>query len=176
MRKDLSMTSSDLVTGWVVFVIFCSVASLIAYGLTLSVRYRRRMLQHQERMAALERGTPLPDLTEEPQAPWSGRIYLLRGMIWLFSGIAIVVFLSTIAAYSRQTPSIEMRLHRTQELKRLDATDEQIREAETEPYHALPGGVALLGLVPIGIGLAYLIYYKVEGKTTAPFGRGSEAG
>ena len=158
------MTSSDLVTGFVVLVIFGSVTSLIAYGLSLTVRYRRRVLQNQERMAALEKGTPLPELIEEQMMPWSGRIYLLRGMMWLFSGIAIVVFLSAIASYSRQTPSMESRVYRAQNLKTFGATDEQIREAEEEPFHPLPGGVALLGLVPIGIGLAYLIYYKVEGK------------
>ena len=63
---------------------------------------------------------------------------------------------------------MERRLERTQDLKRLGATDEQIQEAEKEPARdAMPGGVALLGLVPIGIGLAYLIYYRIEGKGTA---------
>ena len=169
------MTSSDLVTAFVVFVIFGSVTSLIAYGLTLSVRYRRRVLQNQERMAALEKGTPLPELIEEQMAPWSGRIYLLRGMMWLFSGVAIVVFLSVMAAYSRQNPGMESRLYRAQELRRLGATDDEIREAEKEPFRPLPEGVAFLGLVPIGIGLAYLIYYKVEGKQSLPDGRGSES-
>ncbi len=32
----------------------------------------------------------------------------------------------------------------------------------------MPGGGALLGLVPSGSGLAYLIYYWVEGKNAAP--------
>ncbi len=123
------MTSSDLVTGFVVLVIFGSVTSLIAYALSLSVRYRRRVLQNQERMAALEKGTPLPELIEEQMTPWSGRIYLLRGMMWLFSGIAMVVFLSALAGYSRQTPNMERRLERTQDLKRLGATDGQISEA-----------------------------------------------
>jgi hypothetical protein len=158
------MTSSDLVTGFVVLVIFGSVTSLIAYALSLHVRYRRRVLQNQERMAALEKGTPLPELIEEQMTPWSGRIYLLRGMMWLFSGIAIVAFLLAIAAYSHEAPSMESRLYRTLEFKGLGATDEQIREAEKEPFRALPEGIALLGLVPIGIGLAYLISYGVERK------------
>jgi hypothetical protein len=163
--EGLSMTSSDLVTAIVVFVIFGSVTSLIAYGLTLSVRYRRRVLQNQERMAALEKGVPLPELIEEQMAPWSGRIYLLRGMMWLFSGIAIVVFLSAIVAYSHETPRMESRLYRMQELRSLGATEEQIQEAEKEPFHAVPEGIAFLGLVPIGIGLAYLISYAVERKS-----------
>jgi len=151
---------------FVVFVIFASVAGVISYSLYL--RYRRRELQHRERLAALEKGTPLPDVPEEAFTPRSARVYLLRGMMWLFSGVAIVVFLSAMAAYSRQAPNMERRLERTQDLKRLGATDEQIQEAEKEPARdAMPGGVALLGLVPIGIGLAYLIYYRIEGKGTA---------
>jgi hypothetical protein len=158
---------------FVVFVIFASMAGLISYALYL--RFRRRELQHQERLAALEKGTPLPEVPEEVSTPRSARIYLLRGMMWLFSGIAIVVFLSAMAAYSRQPATMERRLERTQSLRLLGATDDQIREADKEPARdAMPGGVALLGLVPIGIGLAYLIYYRVEGKATAPFGRGSE--
>jgi hypothetical protein len=158
---------------FVAFAIVVSVAAVIVYSLYL--RFRRRELQHQERLAALEKGTPLPDVPEELATPRSARIYVLRGMMWLFSGIAIVVFLSAIAAYTRQPASMERRLERTQDLRRLGATDEQLREADNEPTRdAMPGGVALLGLVPIGIGLAYLIYYRIEGKATAPSGRGSE--
>jgi hypothetical protein len=139
---------------------------------SLYFRYRRRELQHKEMLAALEKGIALPELHDEVLAPRSGRIYLLRGMMWLFSGIAIVVFLSAIAANSRQAPNMQSRLRRTEELKRFGATDEQLREAEKEPAgDSMPGGIALLGLVPIGIGLAYLIYYGVErknGGTTTP--------
>jgi hypothetical protein len=149
--------------GFVAFSIVVSAAGLIFYSLYL--RYRRRELQHQERLAALEKGTPLPDLFEERSGRWPGRIYLLRGMIWLFSGIAIVAFLSAMASYSRPGPSMESQLSRARNLKSLGATDEQIRIAEAEPSRdAMPWGMALLGLVPTGIGLAYLIYYRVEIK------------
>jgi uncharacterized membrane protein len=148
---------------FVAFSIVVAIALLIFSFLYF--RYRRRELQHKERLAALEKGTPLPDVPEELLAPRSPRIYLLRGMMWLFSGIAIVAFLSAIASYTREPASMEHRLDRTQELKRLGATDEQIQEAEKEPPpDAMPRGIALLGLVPIGIGLAYLIYYQVERK------------
>jgi len=156
----------------VMIILILSVGAIIFYSLLL--RYRRRELQHKERMAALEKGSPLPDVPEELWGPRSARIYLLRGMMWLFSGIAIVAFLSAMAAYSGQPPSLETRLNRAQNLRGLGATDEQLREEEKEPAHdALPAAVALLGLVPIGIGVAYLIYYRVEGKVSAPVGRGS---
>jgi hypothetical protein len=155
----------------VVVILILSVGAVIFYSLLL--RYRRRELQHKERLAALEKGTSLPDLFEDYLSPRSGRIYLLRGMIWLFSGIAIVTFLSAIAGYTRQPASMERRLERTQDLKRLGATDEQIQEAEKEPPRdAMPWGVPLLGLVPMGIGLAYLIYYQVEKKNSGAMAPG----
>jgi hypothetical protein len=156
-RKDLQMHGEERY--------LFSFVVLLIFGF-LYLRYRQRELQHQERLAALEKGAPLPGLFEERPRP--GRIYLLRGMMWLFSGIAIVVSLSAIAAYSRQPPLLESRLNRAHNLKSLGATDEQIEAAEKEPSRdALPEGVALLGLVPIGIGLAYLIYYRVEEKASA---------
>lgn len=160
-REDLHMHDNPEV--YIVFIIFASIAALVSYSLYL--RYRRRELQHQERMAALEKGAVLPDISDETLRPRSGRIYLLRGMMWLFAGISIVVFLSAMVTYSHEPPSMELRLRRTEELKQLGATDEQIREAEKEPPRdAMPRGITLLGLVPIGIGLAYLIYYWVEAK------------
>ncbi|HEY1756519.1 MAG TPA: DUF6249 domain-containing protein [Bryobacteraceae bacterium] len=160
------MRGSDMFTVFVFFPIVIAMAGSIFFALHL--RYRRRVLQHQERMAALEKGTPLPELREEQPSHWPGRIYLLRGMMWLFSGIAIVAFLSAMSFYSLRGPSLESRLSRARNLKAMGATDEQIRQAENEPTRdAMPGGVALLGLVPIGIGLAYLIYYRVEEKRSA---------
>jgi hypothetical protein len=154
---------------------FVALAMVVSIGILifsfLYLRFRQRELQHRERLAALEKGTPLPDLFEE-RRPLSGRIYLLRGMMWLFSGIAIVMFLAAISAYSRHAPNMERRLERTEELKKLGATDAQIQEAEKEPPgDAMPEGISLLGLIPIGIGAAYLIYFRVERKNEALAGK-----
>ena len=56
----------------------------------LYMRFRRRELQHKERLAAIEKGVGLPELNDFEPGP---RIYLLRGMIWLFSGLTLLVFL-----------------------------------------------------------------------------------
>lgn len=64
----------------------------------LDYRKRRTLMElyHKERLAALERGMEIPPLDagllqnrreQEPQR------YLLRGMIWLFVGLAILVAL-----------------------------------------------------------------------------------
>src|SRR5438046_2153586 len=93
---------------------------------------RRRFmeLQHQQRMAAIEKGIDLPpmsfDMVDHKQ--WRGYRpnYLLRGLVWLLIGATL-----TIAIYA----------------------NEEFRRAK-----------ALFGLIPTGIGLAYLIYYFAEGK------------
>jgi hypothetical protein len=148
---------------FVMVILILSVGAVIFYSLLM--RYRKRELQHKERLAALEKGMPLPEL-HEAQAAWSPRVYLLRGMLWLFGGIAIAVFLGAIAGSTSRIPRLEDRMWRAQNLRKMGATDEQIQKVENDatPENGMPASVALLGLVPIGVGLAYLIYYRVESK------------
>ncbi len=136
---------------------------------SLFLRYRKRALLHQERIAALEKGMPLPELTDV-QPAWSPRSYLLKGMMWLFGGIALTVFLGGIAVSTGRTPTVEERVSRARNLKFMGATEEEIKQVEndTAPRDKMPEAMALLGLVPIGVGLAYLIYYKVESKHAVP--------
>ena len=90
------------------FFFVLSVSFVIGYALKL--RYDRRELQHKERLAALEKGAQLPALVEDGRWPSaSPRIYLLRGMMWLFSGIALVIFLLGATAASQQPETIENR-------------------------------------------------------------------
>jgi hypothetical protein len=103
--------------------------------LAIVLNYRKRKeifaLYHQERMAAIEKGVecpPWPDrLLADDAATPSPRRHLLKGLVWLFIGLAV-----TVAVY-----------------------------AVVDLSHAL------FGLIPIGIGLAHLIYYFVEGKREA---------
>jgi hypothetical protein len=154
----------------VIAILFLIAGAVIAYALKL--RYNHRELQHKERLAALEKGAQLPNLGEE-QSPWSPRIYLLRGMIWLFSGVGLVIFLGAIVAGSRQPPPLEERLSRAYNLKGLGATDEQIQKAADDPTppNEAPAGIALLGLVPVGVGIAYLIFYRAESRNPLPRGQ-----
>ncbi len=121
-------------------IVFAIPILAIIFGLSLAMLalylgYRRRRetfaLYHQERMAALEKGvelTPLPDaLVSDSGGPFRShhpRGYLLKGMIWLFSGIGLLVALGRVADWD----------------------------------------VALFALIPIGVGLAQLIYYFIEAK------------
>lgn len=102
-------------------------------GMYLGFRKRKELLTcyHQERMAAIEKGIDCPPwperLLSDEDAPPSPRRHLLKGLVWLFIGLA-----ASVAVY-----------------------------ATFDLSHAL------FGLIPIGIGLAHLIYYAVEGRREA---------
>jgi hypothetical protein len=139
--------------------LWLAAAGLLVYGLYL--RFRRRELQHKERMAAIEKGVALPDLTDVEAGP---RIYLLRGMIWLLSGIALSVCLLVVSATTRFPKSAEERFREANTIQRWGGTAEQIQAAQndTSPFERLPYAVSLIGLVPVAVGAAYLIFYRVE--------------
>lgn len=99
--------------------------AMLAVVLYYRQRTQKTELRHRERLAALEKGIELPpDPEPEPRRPR----YLLRGLVWLFTGIAIFVFLGAVA----------------------------------------DDDVALLGGIPAAVGLAYLIFYFVEGRHEKP--------
>jgi hypothetical protein len=152
-----------------VFVILTLLGVAVVFW-SMHLRYRRRELQHKERMAALEKGAELPALTDvERRAPWSPRVYVFRGMVWLFSGVAFMIFLFAISGRSSRPRSVEQKIDMAIRLRGMGATDGQIREAQNEPGRSdgLPWQSGLIGLVPIGVGLAYLIFYRLEGKNMA---------
>jgi hypothetical protein len=149
----------------VVSIIALVVGGVIVSGLVL--RYRKRELQHKERLAALDKGMALPELSGEGRV-WSPRVYLLRGMLWLFGGVALTAFIGAFSVSTGGPMRLEDRIWRARNLKNMGATEEEIKQAENDltPQDKLPGAVALLGLVPIGVGLAYLIFYRVESKSS----------
>ncbi len=162
------MSGKDAGLILVIMLFLGSAVGIIIWSLTL--RYRRRELQHKERLAALEKGAPLPVLTEEERrAPWTPRIYLLRGMIWLFAGIGLTLFLAAAAVTSVRPRTVEDRIWAANRMRSFGATEDQIKrvENETEPHQGMPLGLSLIGLVPIGVGLAYIIFYRAEAASSA---------
>jgi hypothetical protein len=161
----------DLGPPLVLLTMIAAAAVLIIWSLTL--RYRRQELKHKERMAALEKGAELPaEPTEPPRKPWSPRIYLLRGLIWLFSGIGLSVFLlGAILTSPVREQTLEERLSQAQNLRHQGASEDDIKQflSSKEQPHSdhLPAGFALIGLIPAGVGLAYVIYYRGENRPEA---------
>jgi hypothetical protein len=139
------------------------ICGTIIVFVVLASRYSAREMQHKETLAALGKGVDLPT---RPSAPWTPRTYLLHGMIWLFVGLTSLVALSALAVTSNQPPSVEMKLRAVNNARAAGATPEEIQMLLADPHGAggLPMGIGFLGLIPIGVGLAYLIFYRVESK------------
>jgi hypothetical protein len=111
-----------------IIAVFMSLLIPIVYAIT-DYRRRRDIVEahHKERLAAIERGMEIPPLPEaffKPLEKNDRPRHLLTGMIWLFVGIGVGVFLYTVAG----------------------------------------DDVAAIGLIPAGVGLAFLVYYFVEGR------------
>src|SRR5262245_49290539 len=128
------MNNDDIIT----FLLFLMVTGLFVYALYM--RFRRRELLHKERMAALEKGVALPDLTDIVVGP---RIYLLRGMIWLLSGLALSVFLLALSATTQFPKSAQERFMEANQIARWGGTAEQIQQAQndTGPQERVPYAV-----------------------------------
>ncbi len=151
----------------VIVMMVLSAAAIIIWSLVL--RYKRQQLRHQERMAAIEKGAELPaEPAEKPPVPWSPRIYLLRGLVWLFTGIGLTVFLFGVSlSVGAHRETMEDRLWRAQNLRHEGATEDEVKQLinSKDPVRKdFPEGFALIGLIPIGVGLAYIIYYRGEDR------------
>jgi hypothetical protein len=142
-------------------VIFIFVGTIVV--VTLNNRFRERELEHKETIAALEKGVPLP---VRQSAPWTARTYLLHGMIWLFAGLAAIIAVSAVAATARRPVTIEERLTSVTDARARGATPAELEVLLHAPREEerIPMGLALLGLIPVGIGLAYLVFYRVESR------------
>jgi hypothetical protein len=146
------------------------VTGALLISLSLYFRYKRRELVHRERIAALEKGVDpaLFSHTLGPEDAWTPRIYLLRGMIWLFTGISLTAFAVGLSESMRYRENPEDRLERIAHLRNLGVPEEQLKELaaskEFRSYQKIPEGWAFLGLVPMGVGLAYLIFHVTEGR------------
>lgn len=92
----------DSSPGGIVFLIpIIAIVMGIGIGmLAIFLNYRKRKeifaLYHQERMAALDKGTepaPLPKefFTDDNTQPYSPRRNLLKGLVWLFVGLALLI-------------------------------------------------------------------------------------
>jgi hypothetical protein len=127
-----------------------------------------------ERITAIEKGVPLPDtgdgetgLTGQRHSP---REHLLRGMMWLFSGIALTGALFAIASTQGRPLTAQEKVQRATDARVRGATEREIELLLNDPNvrtgigAELPAGVAFIGLIPVGVGIAYLIYFGMERK------------
>ncbi len=137
--------------------------TFVVVFLALAYRYRVRELDHKQTLAAIEKGVDPP---ARQSAPWTARTYLLHGMIWLFAGLASFIALTAVAITSHKPVSWESRLAAVNDARFRGATPEELKLLLDAPREdeGIPIGLGFLGLIPVGVGLAYLIFYRVESK------------
>lgn len=136
------------------------IAAILITAGCLIFRFLVEALRHRERMAAIDKGAALP---VEPARAGAPHIYLLRGMMWFFSGIAIVAFLVSLPS-PMNDGGLEFTLAQSEKLKEMGASQAQIDQyfADRLRRKEFPEGAQFIGLIPMFIGLAYLIFYGVE--------------
>jgi len=115
-------------------------AGLIVFWQWAAVQ--RRRMTHAERLAALEKGVPLPPESgtngTSHRPPTTREGYLLRGLLWSAIGLGILAMGGTAACFIRS------------------GSDRQ--DALT---------IACLGFVPLALGLAYLLYARLARQNRA---------
>lgn len=146
------------------FMLAFFVTVLIAIAVSMTFRYKRRELEHRERMAALERGAALPILEEFPSRnSWRPTTLLLRGMMWLFSGVGLSVFLLGLSLSSGREIPASVRVQNAMHARSEGASEQAVEMILNDKMpNGLPRSFFLIGLLPMGVGLAYLITYRKE--------------
>jgi hypothetical protein len=135
-------------------------------GGILHFRHKRAELIHAERMTAMEKGVALPVFEPAMRSIDPMRRNLLFGMIWLFSGAGLAIFLFALSATVPRS-SLQDRQEAVEAMRKLGASDQELRSVFNErarETRAIPFGLGTVGFVPMGVGLAYLIFYGVERK------------
>ncbi len=139
----------------------------------LGLRAHQIRMQHRERLAALDKGVDIKPILLNAVPAFGHRVYLLRGLVWLFAGAALLASLTVIAPFWDNTgdprQKLEFKLMRARNLKDMGATEAQLSAMEAEIERAgrdrpNPRLIGLVGLIPMFTGFAYLIFYALEEK------------
>lgn len=117
-------------------IVFVALIGFVAFRQWL--HHQRRVLQHQERMAAMEKGIALPPVEQEVRrSGWNvQRLLLLAGLVWIALGMAMVMILGMLVPHLAPPPDMK----------------------------SVPPGLAVVGFGPIFIGVAHLITYWVGAR------------
>ena len=131
---------------------------------------KQREMHHRERMTALEKGVQLPPLPSVEGTPGVGQrlasfyretwatpqAYLRRGLIWFFLGLGVMGFLYGLSVSNVRERVPDWYYWVPQEKRPVPPP--------TTRYSEPPVGWALLGLIPAGVGVAYILFYAIEGR------------
>lgn len=146
-----------------------------AFGLFyLGLRGHQVRMLHEERMRALDKGVDIKPILLNATPAFGHRVYLLRGLVWLFAGAALMAVLAVTAGLFQSPPRsqamiLQEKLVRISSLRALGATDAQLQVIEKElergePHFRPTPPLLVIGIIPMSVGLAYLIFYALEEK------------
>jgi hypothetical protein len=152
----------------VIVTMFCLLAILLTL---LFMRHRNQQFLHQERLAAIEKGTTIPN--GRSTGVWSPRVYYLRGLMWTFGGAALTIFLFGVAVATHRPASEESMLWHAGTLSQaahipLEEARQAVQKDQSRYTEGPSPAIALLGLIPLGVGIAYLIFYKSGENAPTP--------
>ena len=139
----------------------------------LGLRAHQARMLHAERLAAIDKGVDIKPILLSSTPAFGHRVYLLRGLIWLFAGAALAgaLAVATPIFKTERNPgqALEYKLRRVMILRDLGATQEQIAGLEKQIDQAShgyepPPNLTVIGVIPMSVGIAYLIFYALEEK------------
>lgn len=158
-------------------IVFLGITWGVVNIFSLYFRFKNRKLQQEERLHAIEKGHSVSELALEPVEAPEIRPYYRRGLMWSLLGVAVVIVLAGLHyTIEPNRPSLEWQVYEAKRLRedlksnpeappipedRIQALVKD--EAEQERQRSkLPLGLALLGLLPLAVGVSYLIYDREE--------------
>jgi hypothetical protein len=146
-------------------IIILTIMAIPLFVVSLVARFLLSSRRHKERLASIEKGIAIPDLDRPREAIPDLRVYLLRGMIWMFVGIALTLSLLGISLTSER-PKTQAMIEIRADVGLRNGTEEDYEEAikHIPRQYAVPPALCLLGFVPIGVGLAYLLFHRAESR------------
>ncbi len=148
-------------TPFFIFFVLCILAVVIVAQI---IRHRNQRMLHEERLAALDKGVNVPLSAPEPGA--RPRVYLLRGLMWTLSSAGLIVCLLGLAwsDQNRSTSAASMAYQARDLRQNLNISPQEAQQLveKDRARHSMPFSVALIGLVPLGVGIAYLAFYRSE--------------
>ena len=156
---------------FVFLLLLISILTVIIVQLIL--RHRDQQMLHRERMAALEKGVDVPLAAPLRVSP---RLHLLRGLMWTFASLGLVIFLLGMT-WATEKPTYNLNItYNAHELEKLGVPQQEARKLAEQDAKAraqgMPEGYALFGLIPMGVGIAYLVfYYSEESRRRAEIAR-----
>lgn len=126
------------------------------------LRYRVERMRHRERMALIEKGLPVP----EPEVDVDPRRYLRRGVLTLFLGFSLTIFLAMVSEATSVRMNLEEIHWRLQSHRQSKMPEEWVKRLEEEymrsQRYRLPPQLALVGFVPASVGVAYLLLFWLD--------------